>query len=205
MKSQSLMVSLFRHIFSCKTRHEALKAKTDPPTSPHERVDISEGSVNSFTEHILIAFRKRLSVIFRKSIAEPTTVLALYAFAAAGSAICIGIAITTTRPPICAITGIDDGFYTALSQAFLQIFSLYCILVPFIRSQVIPAYRSWFWFCLILGTLAGVLAVVVYPFTWKASTALGFVAGVTQTIVTIQLVEGLHQAAQRDNLTPRSH
>ena len=126
--------------------------------------------------------------------------LALYACFAAASALCIGFAVANTRPDGCAQTVLDDGFYTALSQVLLQLFSLYCIVVPLVRSQAVPAYRSWFWFSLALSAVSGVGSVISYPYSWKVSTTLGFASGMTQTIATIQLVEGLHQEAMRNNL-----
>jgi hypothetical protein len=117
-----------------------------------------------------------------------TTVLFLTPSCMVMSAILVGIAVTRSRSQKPAL---DDNFWTAASQAILSLSSLYCILIPLLRSRAIPMRSFWFFLSFSVSGASCILSVAVYPFQWQTSVLLGFVSGVAQIISTMQLIEGI--------------
>ena len=45
--------------------------------------------------------------------------------------------------------------------------------------------------------MVGIASALVYPWQWQASVVLGFVAGLSQIIATMQLIECIEQSTPR--------
>lgn len=96
----------------------------------------------------------------------------------------------------------NEGFFTLLSDTLLQLFSLYLLLLPFLRGQE-PHIRS-VWFRLSIGSCAisSVLSCIVYPFSWLAAAILKFGGTLASTISAFLLVQGIdkgHAARGTEN------
>lgn len=87
----------------------------------------------------------------------------------------------------------DDGFWTLMSQLFLQGLAIYCTLCPVVldREQKIPVAEFWFKVLLAVSLVTAIVAAVVYAWSWKAATVLSFVSGFAQVIAAAQLAASL--------------
>ena len=73
----------------------------------------------------------------------------------------------------------DDGFFTLLSDTVIQLFSLYVLLLPFLRGQEPHLRGVWFCLSIMLSVVFSIVACV-YGFSWRASAVLKF-AGILST------------------------
>lgn len=123
---------------------------------------------------------------------EKTTVLCLLPSLIVISAILIGVAITRSPSPTCVVPiSNDNNFFANVSQTILSLSSLYCTVIPFLRSREVPLNLFWFRVCLSFSAATGVASLVVYTFQWQSSLAFGFLCSVFQVFATFQLIEGI--------------
>ncbi|MDI1489099.1 MAG: hypothetical protein OHK93_008377 [Ramalina farinacea] len=105
------------------------------------------------------------------------------------SSVLIGVALAVhdgwDRPRI------DDGFFTLLSDTIIQLFSLYVLLLPFLRGQE-PHLRG-VWFCLSIGAsiIFSIISCSVYAFSWHASAILRFGGTLATMIASLLLVQSI--------------
>lgn len=118
--------------------------------------------------------------------------------AVAISSLFIGIAVTRYRY---RGWGVDDGFWTLLAQTILQLFSLYVLLLPFVRDQE-PRIRG-FWFGLSIGAsvVLSVVSLIVYVFSWQASAIVSFFATLSSSMAALLLVDGIDKASEKGSTT----
>jgi hypothetical protein len=88
----------------------------------------------------------------------------------------------------------DGNFSTAslfntLGQNVLLGFSLYVLIVPFLRGVRLNNEKIWFivWFA--IGTFAGISSVVTFRWSPPVSTFLGSVANAAQILATLLLLQ----------------
>ena len=105
------------------------------------------------------------------------------------SSVLIGVAITMHSS--FDYSHIDEDFFTLLSDTILQLFSLYILLLPFLRGQE-PHIRG-IWFCLSIGVsvVFSVVSCIVYAFSWHATAILRFGGTLASMIAALLLVQGL--------------
>ncbi|KAG8525568.1 uncharacterized protein KY384_009212 [Bacidia gigantensis] len=70
--------------------------------------------------------------------------------------------------------GLDSDFYILLSDTILQLFSLYILMIPFLRGYE-PAIRgTWFGLSIALSVALSVACCIVHPYQWHASEVIRF-------------------------------
>ena len=97
---------------------------------------------------------------------------------------------------------IDDGFFALLANTLIQLFSLYVLLLPFLRGQQ-PHLRG-LWFCLSIGTsiVFSIIACIVYIFSWHASTILNFGSSLASMITALLLVQSIDKDDGAKDVSP---
>lgn len=88
-----------------------------------------------------------------------------------------------------SIPSIDSNFFSTISQASTGIASLYCIVVPLLRTGEIPVkqekvFRTLLWTSAAMSTVS----IIVYPWQIQTSMVFAFLASIAQVIATLQLV-----------------
>ena len=106
-------------------------------------------------------------------------------FAIAGA---VTIAITAKE---CSASGpgpvVDSNFWSTLSQAFVGLARLYCIIIPILRRDEMKASDPRAFKVLLgLSLTTAVVSVIVYPL---ASLVLAFVSSLSQLAATLQLIK----------------
>lgn len=118
------------------------------------------------------------------------------------------IALQQTREPVCSPSAdtlrTDDGFWTLLSQLFLQLLAAFCTLYPVVVNHElrVPATRFWFMMLLAVSVFTALGAVVVYSRSWKVATMLSFGGGFAQIISAGQLAVSLSSYEKREGRRP---
>lgn len=107
------------------------------------------------------------------------------------SSVLVGVALATHNRFKWSSARIDDGFFTLLSETIIQLFSLYVLLLPFLRGQE-PHLRG-VWFCLSIGLsiIFSVVSCIVYAFSWHASAVLSFGGTLASMITSLLVVQSI--------------
>jgi hypothetical protein len=124
------------------------------------------------------------------------------------SVLFIGIALSTPRPPNCRPTVAsvvsDDGFWVFLSQLPLAILTIYCSVVPLLRHDDFPVSKSKFLGAAGLSVAMCALAPILYAWSWEASTACSYLAGVAALFTSVQLAGGIEGRTRGRTTLPLS-
>lgn len=120
------------------------------------------------------------------------------------------IALQQTREPACNPSAdalrTDDGFWTLLSQLFLQLLSAFCTLYPVVVNHElrVPVTRFWFMALLAVCVFTAFGAVAAYSWSWKVATMLSFGGGFAQIVSAGQLAVSLgsYRKKERGGRTP---
>lgn len=118
------------------------------------------------------------------------------------SSVLVGVAPITQHPSSYSSPRIDSGMITNLAQALVHLFSLYLLLLPFLRDQEV--HSRGFWICLSIGTSVGIQIVlcIVLAFSWHASASLVFRGTSASMIVALLVVQGLAEGnTAKDSIT----
>jgi len=144
--------------------------------------------IGSLSTQLSALMRRRRDLHhFLDKITDKTAALFLFATILVISACLIGVSFTRTRTTTWLL---DDGFFSCSSAACLQLFSLYLLLLPILRRRVLEISKVWFVLSILLSTFSAIISVIVYPYSWQASSILGFFSNVAAAIATVQLIEG---------------
>ncbi|RFU72420.1 pfs domain-containing [Trichoderma arundinaceum] len=125
------------------------------------------------------------------------------------SGMMVVVALQQTREPVCDLRldalRTDDGFWTLLSQLFLQVLSIFCTLYPVVLNHElkVPVTKFWSGALLAISFATAVVAVVTYSWSWKAATVLSFVTAFAQVISAGQLAVSLNPDGRKGSFIKR--
>jgi hypothetical protein len=81
------------------------------------------------------------------------------------------------------------SLFNTLGQNVLLGFSLYILIVPFLRGVRLNNEKIWFIVWLVVGTFAGISSVITFRWSPPTSTFLGCVANAAQILATLLLLK----------------
>jgi len=133
------------------------------------------------------------------------TSLVVFSCFVAASAVFMAISVKlASSPPTTACqAGLtsDSSFFANVSQTILSILSVYLIILPILRSRSLGLrYRFWFWGCLFISSLSGILSLGFYcPFP-MVSGVLAWTGTFAQAAITLLLTQSIDRASKAGNI-----
>ena len=123
------------------------------------------------------------------------------------SGILVGIGIFQPRPPLCVPSrrSRDDGFWTLLSQVFLQLLSIFTTLMPLVRDKAVSLRRGLFATSLAVSALAAISSPVLYGFSWQASVLVSFASAFASLMGAVQLAGGVRKYKRKLEFPSNGH
>lgn len=137
-------------------------------------------------------FPSYLARLFRPS--QENLFAAAFIFGCIG-ALFVGVGTSQQRPASCVPNWAsrDDGFWALLSQAFLQLLSVYATLVPLLRDRAVSLRSGLFCTLLAASAVAAVAAPVLYGASWRASGLASFVSAFASLMGVVMLAGGVQR------------
>jgi hypothetical protein len=133
------------------------------------------------------------------------TSLVVFSCFVAASAVFMAISVKlASSPPTTACQASltsDSSFFANVSQTILSILSVYLIILPILRSRSLGLrYRFWFWGCLFISSLSGILSLGFYcPFP-MVSGVLAWTGTFAQAAITLLLTQSIDRASKAGNI-----
>lgn len=132
--------------------------------------------------------------------ADTTTLWSLSILLIAASGITIGLSVIQTRPAPCVPAAglFDDGFWALVSQTCIQLLSLYYAVIPILRDRKFPIRPPLFCLALLLSTITGILAPIIYACVgnWQTTSLLSYGSALASSILGGQLAEAYSRKAR---------
>jgi hypothetical protein len=158
-------------------------------TNLHEAVPSKKGPFAWLLTKIQSSLQRPGVTTAVEFMACPATVFVLSISCLAIGLILSSLALYVSLTQVTCADSSNANLFNNLGQNILLLFSLYVLIIPFLRGARLRNEKIWFLVSLTISKVAGLLSVVVFHWKYPISTFLGFLANAAQIIATLLLVQ----------------